>query len=332
MPPLLSDTTVLLLSCGFSASYLSSIYLVPSARIRLPHRAANAPTGPPTTSKDDPATVSTPPAERRDRNHPGVIRARLVAVSLSSVSSLLSVPYILSKSSLGSPYRSSISRALRLCGFVLPSTWRESFNLIVYPLGLTATLFLGSLYVQYIEGDLPLQKRGGTLESLKQRFDGWRGVRNFVLAPLTEELTFRSCVVGISYLGGWNKRQLVFLTPMWFGLAHVHHAYENWLAGGKTKKALLQSVLVSTFQFAYTTLFGWYATYLFLRSGSIIPPVLAHSFCNVMGLPPLGWALQAYPERKISLWTSYLVGIGGFVWGFWRMTEPSLFGGSLYWP
>ena len=24
--------------------------------------------------------------------------------------------------------------------------------------------------------------------------------------------------MGISYLGGWNKKQLVFLTPLWFGL------------------------------------------------------------------------------------------------------------------
>ncbi|GAA5971045.1 hypothetical protein JCM3765_006382 [Sporobolomyces pararoseus] len=331
MPAVLSSSSVLLLSCGFSASYLSSIYLVPSARIRL-----TSPSTTNTTSKDDPADIVTPPKERRDRNHPSVIKSRLIAVSLSSLSSLLSIPYILSKSTLSTPttfstYQASIPRALQLLGFVLPSSWSETFKLLVFPFGLTASLFAGSLYIQYLEGDLPLQKKGGSLKSLKERFDSWRGIRNFVLAPLTEELTFRSCVVGISFLGGWNKRQLVFLTPLWFGLAHVHHAYENWLAGGKTKKALIHSVLVSTFQFAYTTLFGWYATFLFLRTASIIPPVLAHSFCNAMGLPPLGWALQVHPERKLSLWTTYLAGIGGFIYGFWRWTEPSLFGGSLYW-
>ncbi|GAA5914773.1 CAAX prenyl protease [Sporobolomyces salmoneus] len=324
-PPLLSSSSVLLLLSAFSASYLSSIYLVPSARIRLP-----SPSTP--TSENDPADIASPPGERRDRNHPSVIKSRLIAVSLSSLSSLVSIPYVLSKSSFSpSTYSASIPRALELLGLVLPRNWSETLRLLVYPLGLTASLFAGSLYIQYLEGDLPLQKKGGTWKSLRGRFDSWRGIRNFVIAPLTEELTFRSCIVGISFLGGWNRRQLVFLTPLWFGLAHVHHAYENWLAGGKTKKALLQSILVSTFQFAYTTLFGWYATFLFLRTGSIIPPVLVHSFCNAMGLPPLGWALQVYPERKISLWTTYFLGIGGFVYGLWRWTEPALFGGSVYW-
>ncbi|GAA5928846.1 CAAX prenyl protease [Sporobolomyces koalae] len=324
--PLLSESSVLLLSCGFSASYLASIYLVPSARVRLP---------PPTPSKapagDDPPDIAVPPSERRDRNHPAVIQSRLIAVSLSSLSSLVSVPSVLAHHSKGDSYVAAIPRALALLGLVLPPTWRQTVRLIVFPLGLTASLFAGSLYIQYLQGELPLQKEGGRWNSLRERFDGWRGVRNYIVAPLTEELTFRSCVVGLSSLGGWSKKHLVFVTPLWFGLAHVHHAYENWLAGGKTNKALVNSIAVSTFQFAYTTLFGWYATFLFLRTGSVIPPFLAHVFCNMMGLPPLGWALQVYPDRKLSLWSSYLAGIGGFIWGFWRWTDPSLFGGSFFW-
>jgi len=178
MPPLLSTSSVLLLSGGFSASYLASIYLVPSARIRLP------PSPSPSSAKaqDDPPDIATPPAERRDRNHPSVIKSRLVAVSLSSLSSLLSIPFLLSNSSTtSSNYTASIPRALQLLGFVLPSTWSETFKLIVYPIGLTASLFAGSLYIQYLEGDLPLQKKGGSWKSLKERFDGWRGIRNFVL-------------------------------------------------------------------------------------------------------------------------------------------------------
>jgi prenyl protein peptidase len=72
----------------------------------------------------------------------------------------------------------------------------------------------------------------------------------------------------------------------------------------------------TVFQFAYTTLFGWYASYLFLRTGpspllspshtltndctgSIIPPILAHIFCNYMGLPPIAWALSVFPSRRL---------------------------------
>lgn len=32
--------------------------------------------------------------------------------------------------------------------------------------------------------------------------------------------------------------------------------------------------------------------------GSILPPFLAHVFCNIMGIPPLGWALQVWPDKK----------------------------------
>jgi prenyl protein peptidase len=41
----------------------------------------------------------------------------------------------------------------------------------------------------------------------------------------------------------------------------------------------------SVFQLAYTTLFGAYATFLYLRTGSLLAVVLVHAFCNWMGLP-----------------------------------------------
>lgn len=68
-----------------------------------------------------------------------------------------------------------------------------------------------------------------------------------------------------------------------------------------------------------------------MHKGSILPPFLAHSFCNLMGLPPLHWALLEFPERKLSLWGTYLAGIATFIYAFWRWTEPALYGGSLWW-
>lgn len=171
--PLLSETSVLLLSCGFSASYLSSIYLIPSARVHHPQ---------PTPPKQDPADIVVPPQEKRDRNHPSIIKSRLVAVSISSLSSLLSIPLILSHhSKTNQNYAQSLPKALELVGFILPRDWRETARMLSYPLGLTMTLFAGSLYVQHLEGDLPLLQRGGSWKKLKERFDGWRGVRNFIV-------------------------------------------------------------------------------------------------------------------------------------------------------
>lgn len=171
--PLLSETSVLLLSCGFSASYLSSIYLIPSARVHHPQ---------PTPPKQDPADIVVPPQEKRDRNHPSIIKSRLVAVSISSLSSLLSIPLILSHHSItNQSYVQSIPKALELAGFIPARDWRDTMRMLSYPLGLTMTLFAGSLYVQYLEGDLPLLQRGGSWKKLKERFDGWRGVRNFIV-------------------------------------------------------------------------------------------------------------------------------------------------------
>lgn len=34
--------------------------------------------------------------------------------------------------------------------------------------------------------------------------------------------------------------------------------------------------------------------------GSLLPPFLAHTFCNFMGLPPIDYALRVYPERRAS--------------------------------
>ncbi|GAA5958830.1 hypothetical protein JCM21900_003941 [Sporobolomyces salmonicolor] len=328
--PLFAPTSVLLLSTAFTTSYLGSIYLLPSTRISLPP--------PPPTASDATDLANSIPAsdpsaaapEKRDRNHPAVIKARLLAVSFSSVSSCLALPVVLSRYT-GESFSASIPPSLELLGLTLPPTCADMARLVLFPLGLTASLFAGSLYIQYLEGELPGQWRGGRWASLKQRFDGWRGMRTYVVAPLTEELTFRSCIVAVSYLGGWSAKWMVFLGPLWFGLAHVHHAWETYLARGRTKQGLIQGVAQSIFQFLYTTLFGWYATFLFLRTGSLIPPFLAHSFCNAMGLPPLGWALQVWPEKKLSLWASYLAGMATFSYGLWRWTEPALWNGSLYW-
>ena len=35
----------------------------------------------------------------------------------------------------------------------------------------------------------------------------------------------------------------------------------------------------------YTTIFGWYASLLLLRTGHLAAPVCAHAFCNFMGFP-----------------------------------------------
>jgi prenyl protein peptidase len=50
---------------------------------------------------------------------------------------------------------------------------------------------------------------------------------------------------------------------------------------------LFVSVLRSLFQFTYTSLFGFFAAFVFVRTGNVYTCMLAHTFCNWMGLPRL---------------------------------------------
>ena len=86
-------------------------------------------------------------------------------------------------------------------------------------------------------------------------------------------------------------------------------------------------------QFTYTSLFGAYSSYLFLRTGLIFGPVLAHSFCNCMGLPDFGRALQ---ERDLGV--AFVIGLACFTTlvTLDAIYRPPLFGSMLWtetaWP
>lgn len=101
--------------------------------------------------------------------------------------------------------------------------------------------------------------------------------------PVTEEVLFRSASVPLLLLSQTSNSTIIFLTPIIFGMAHVHHFYEFRISHPHTPvvRALLRSLL----QFTYTTLFGGYATFIFLRSGSLLSVILVHAFCNWMGFP-----------------------------------------------
>ena len=41
----------------------------------------------------------------------------------------------------------------------------------------------------------------------------------------------------------------------------------------------------SLFQFAYTTIFGMYSAFLFIKTGHFAAPFIVHAYCNFMGFP-----------------------------------------------
>lgn len=78
-------------------------------------------------------------------------------------------------------------------------------------------------------------------------------------------------------------------------------------------------------QFSYTTLFGTYAAFLFLRTGHLAAPVAAHIFCNVMGFPDFGELVRQSGWRRAVLAASFLLGLICWCFLLWPMTEPSLY-------
>ena len=54
----------------------------------------------------------------------------------------------------------------------------------------------------------------------------------------------------------------------------------------------------SLFQSTYTTIFGMYSAFLFVRTGHIAAPVVAHGFCNFMGFPDFNELLNHPPRTR----------------------------------
>lgn len=128
-------------------------------------------------------------------------------------------------------------------------------------------------------------------------------VRDLVVGPITEELCFRAVVVPYLLSAGLPPLKCVFVAPLLFGFAHVHHAINRLREGHPFAITVVNTI----FQFCYTYLFGAYATYALLKTNDVMSVIACHSFCNFMGLPMLpspndrevyvhrGWV---YADRK----------------------------------
>jgi prenyl protein peptidase len=98
-----------------------------------------------------------------------------------------------------------------------------------------------------------------------------------------EEIVFRSYMIALMRPTHSNM-ELILISPLYFGFAHLHHGFQIYRENGSDGFALKKAVLVVTAQFCYTTLFGLYSAYCLLQSG-VFTCILIHMFCNYMGLP-----------------------------------------------
>ncbi|KAF9156896.1 hypothetical protein BG015_010831 [Linnemannia schmuckeri] len=295
-------------SCVFFASlFVGSLYLFPVKK--------QAPTG---------IHASDRSQQRLDRDHPLVIKQRIKGIIFTSVSVTIY---------LWAPTSSRVHAFLQLLGLTVPAYGLVQWlHHIFTPMVLVAMLFLGPLVMMLIDSELPFQSRFYWRNHL-QSFCEWIGVRNYIVGPIAEEYIFRACMVSITAMSGASPKAMIFGLPLVFGIAHLHHGYESFVKKGRTRQAAIQSAIIALVQLTYTSLFGWFATFLFLRTSSLLAPCLCHSFCNLMGFPDVS-NIQYYGRWKVWIYVAFGLGIVLFAGMLESLTSPSLYGStytSVYW-
>lgn len=148
----------------------------------------------------------------------------------------------------------------------------------------------------------------------------WMRLRHLVVAPLTEEIVFRACMVPALRSTGMTAARVAFTTPLFFGFAHVHHALSKLRQG----RGAFSVFLETSFQFAYTTVFGAYESYAFLRTESLCAVTVCHAFCNAMGLPDLSFLQLDSPiyHHRTLLLSTLFIGLFGFIVGLQSFDLP----------
>lgn len=285
---------------------------------------------------------------RYNRYLPKVVKRRFLSVLSTSFICFIAV-YMIGK------HDSSDYTFTRWIGLRIDSTL---LNACLLPLMLTICLFLGPiiqsiiirLFVKfhhenddddddYDDGE---NEGNGTKIHNQQKnslnFNFLRNIfwwRNYVVSPFTEEFVFRSCMIPL-LVHNLHAKLTIFLTPLYFGVAHLHHIIESlWLNHTQKQYNNLKIILFEHFfQFFYTYLFGIYSSFLFLRCANLLPCFLCHAFCNYMGFPSVG-EIFYYKELnkyylKYLIIITYFFGLFLFIYLIMYMTQPSFYDNQIY--
>merc|ERR1711907_812134 len=239
------------------------------------------------------------PEHGEERDHPITIRKRMYSVITVSLTSPLWLLLFQGEC----PHRDYSDTSAPSLLETLGIHGKHLTEAVIYPMALVIILFAGSVYM-----------KGKAIQAMLARayqnkqHEGLRAIRNYLVAPFSEEVVFRCCMLPLLLASGLSHSTAILLCPLFFGVAHVHHI----LAGVPWQNIV--------FQACYTTIFGWYAGYLFLRTGHFIAPFLAHAFCNVMEFPPFG-EIPHRKDKNLCLGL-YLGGIIIFAVGLYYVVDP----------
>jgi prenyl protein peptidase len=300
---------------------------------------------------------------RFNRNEPSVIKRRFISVILTSILSLLFV-YFLSQEDKNDDNNDSNSHPLNIwIGFRFD--FINVMKSVIITLFLTVILFSGPIvqhfvrdYLDFlhlmnrksdkksnnnndIENNKQLKNVLNYIYYLNKQFFSKKnfnqiiaqdlcdlGVwRNYIISPFTEEFVFRSCMLPL-VLPTLFVHKTIYITPLFFGIAHLHHMIEGILTTNVPFKFIL---LQNLFQFSYTYLFGLYSSFLFLRTGNFLASFLNHSFCNFMGFPNINELINDFNGRmRLFITFSYFFGLFMFWYLLISLTNPQLYDNHVF--
>jgi prenyl protein peptidase len=119
----------------------------------------------------------------------------------------------------------------------------EQWQGVVYPLLLTSLVYAGSLVLKLFTLLESWKENGGGCSSFNYIRSFFQTIpasvltsasnvsvwRNFIVAPVTEELVFRSCMIPLLLCAGFRINTAIFLCPVLFSLAHLNHFREMYI-------------------------------------------------------------------------------------------------------
>ncbi|KDO23576.1 hypothetical protein SPRG_10771 [Saprolegnia parasitica CBS 223.65] len=199
----------------------------------------------------------------------------------------------------------------------------------------TMLLFAGALFAYLLELQATARTSSwskaleGTSLAHQARYERIQAIRTYLYAPFTEEFVFRSCMAPLLLCAGFSASQIIVGSPSRLAsVPHMHHFVEHVRSGMPWTRALL----IVVFQLCYTTVFGIYVTFLYLRTGQFWALFVVHAFCNTMGFPDLGFLSSENPlfSSRYAILLVYLLGIVGFSVLLYPLTDPSLHPHSLW--
>lgn len=190
---------------------------------------------------------------------------------------------------------------------------------ILYPLVLVSVLYCG-VWIHSLMGTI--FTKGSFKAYINVCLAEFRidiALRNYLFAPFVEEFVFRACMLPM-LTASIGMGIGVLVCPLFFGIAHVHHLIERYRW---QKQPFTEALLVTIVQLCYTSVFGLYSAFLFVRTGHLISPVISHIYCNFMGLPDIDAIIDS--NYSIVLWFIYICSLLSFIILLFPLTEPSLY-------